>query len=149
LKFFFTSLLFTLFVFADYNKDNHIASGSDYYNDQNGDTYIFINVLGHVKSPGSYIIYEDTDILTALSIAGGYLSGAKTSKILVVPAEGKSYYVNLNEIMSGDRSEKVYFKPNDTIYVDETNINYILSKANIVNVFLQLTNLLLIASNNN
>ena len=43
--------------------------------------YMYINVIGHVKVPGTFMIYEGTDILTILSAAGGLLPGAKLNKI--------------------------------------------------------------------
>ena len=139
-------LLFTV-LFGNYNN-SQIVSGNDYYTDENGDIYIFINVLGHVESPGSHMVYEGADILTVLAQAGGYLKGAKTSEILIIPAVGKSYTIDLDKMMRQGEMIKINFKPNDTIHIDETNINYILSKGNIVNVFLQITNLILIATNN-
>ena len=134
-------IIFSISLFGNYQS----SSGPDYYTNENGDIYIYVNILGHVKSPGSYMIYEDADILTVLAQAGGHLKGAKTSEVLIIPAEGKSYIVDLEKIMLEGKSSAINLKPNDTIYINETNLNYILSKGNIVNVFLQITNLILIA----
>ena len=139
-------LMFIAISFASYN-DRMSPPGKDYYSDQNGDIYIYVNIIGHVKSPGSYLVHEDSDILTILAQAGGHLKGAKTSEVIIVSDNQESYTVNLDKIIMG-LGDRVTIKPNDTIYVDETFGSFIFSSRNIVNVLIQITNLILIVSGN-
>ena len=44
---------------------------------------IYINIWCHVKYTGTYLVYEDIDITTLLSMAGGPLDGADLSNIKV------------------------------------------------------------------
>ena len=57
--------------------------GQEYYTDDSGNVYMYINVIGHVKSPGTYLIYEGDDILTILYQAGGPLPGAKLKETII------------------------------------------------------------------
>ena len=65
-------------------KGNDIPIFSDeYFSDKNGNVYMYVNIIGHVKSPGTYLIYEGADILTILSQAGGPLPGAKLKETIL------------------------------------------------------------------
>ena len=59
----------------------HIISGQDYVSSEDGTLLMYVNVWGHVKSPGTYLVYEDIDLLTLISLAGGPVSGANLKKI--------------------------------------------------------------------
>ena len=49
---------------------------------------MYINILGHVKSPGTYLVYDGIDIMSAFSTAGGYLDGANFKKIIIYGHNG-------------------------------------------------------------
>ena len=59
-------------------------TGEDYITGEDGVPRMNINVWGHVKYPGSYLVYDGIDILTCLSMAGGPMTGAKLSDISIV-----------------------------------------------------------------
>ena len=107
-----------------------------------------INIWGHVKYPGTYLVYDDIDILTCLSMAGGPLKGANLSDVSITSKSGKTSSVNLSNLMNNSKTQSVNLKPNDTIYIDENLSSYLLSRAGVITVLLQLTNLILISSNN-
>tara|TARA_Y100001954_G_C15698897_1_gene546708 strand:+ start:89 stop:565 length:477 start_codon:yes stop_codon:yes gene_type:complete len=140
---------------AQFNyRPNQIGSsiqltGEDYITGEDGVPRMNINVWGHVKYPGSYLVYDGIDLLTCLSMAGGPLKGAKLSKISIISIDGNSIEVNLDDFMYKYQSNEIVLKPHDTIYIDETLGNYLLARSNVINILLQITNLILISINNN
>ena len=121
----------------------------DFYSDESGNIYMSINVLGHVKSPGTYLIYEGADILTILSQAGGPLPGAKLKTCVIHQGEGKVNIVDLESIIYNGNELNIDFKPNDTIFIKQTIGSYLLTKATLINSLFHLLNLYLTISNIN
>ena len=118
-------------------------SGKDYFTDDEGNVYMYVNILGHVKKPGAYLVYEGVDILTVLSQAGGALPGAKLEKVKLYTKDQGIVELNLeSSLLSGD-SLDIKVKPNDTIYIDQKIGSLILSKAGIINSALQIFNIYL------
>jgi hypothetical protein len=108
---------------------------------------MFVNVWGHVNSPGSHLVYDGIDMATLLSMVGGPMPGAKLKNIRLfreIPDEnGKIFYeINLSTFYkNGNRDNFIEIKPNDTIIFPQTATSYILSYAGTVNTFLQIINL--------
>ena len=125
-----------------------LITGEEYVMGVDGIPRITLNVWGHVKYPGTYLMYDGIDLLTALSMAGGPLKGAKTTEIKIISKDGESQIINLDEVLEQKTVSSIILKPHDTIYMDETFGSYILSRGNVVNVIIQITNLILIASGN-
>ena len=125
-----------------------MLNGEDYMTGEDGVPRMSINVWGHVKYPGTYLVYDGIDILTCLSMAGGPLKGAKLNKVSIVSKDGSSQKLNLNDILYSNAIADTNLKPYDTIYIDETMGNYLLARSNVINIFLQITNLILISTNN-
>lgn len=123
-------------------------TGEDYVIGADGVPRITLNVWGHVQNPGTYLMYDGIDILTALSVAGGPLKGAKTKKIKIISKNGSFRFVDLDQLINDQNLLDITLNPHDTIYVDEGFGSYILSRGNVVNVLIQITNLILIATNN-
>ena len=48
-----------------------------------GNVLMHVNIIGHVKNPGHHIVYEDIDILTAISVAG-YLPGTNLKNNYII-----------------------------------------------------------------
>ena len=109
--------------------------GKDYYTDVSGNIYMYINVLGHVKNPGSYLIYEDADLFSILARAGGSLPGAKSNIMLY-------QFSSVSTLILGDK-DVFNLKPNDTIYVKENVVSYLFSKSTIINSILGVLNIYL------
>ena len=123
-------------------------TGEDYITGEDGVPRMTINIWGKVKSPGAYLVYDQIDLLTCLSLAGGPITGANLNKVLITSRDGSSFVINLNDILSNKTKEEFYLKPHDTVFIDETLFNKILDRSNFINTLLQLTNLILIATNN-
>ena len=147
IKIYLAIITFLIFNTTIYSQNIHSSTdiiGGELYTDSDGKVYMNINVLGHVKEAGNYKIYEGTDFLTILASTGGPLPGAKLSKIMVYRAGKSPLLINLNEYLLGDDKSIFTFHPNDTIYIKQSNVSYILSKSPLLNSVLTLLNVLLI-----
>jgi protein involved in polysaccharide export with SLBB domain len=81
-------------------------------------------ILGQVGKPGLYVVPDDTDFLTLISLAGGPREDAKLSKIRIVrpSAEGdKIIWVNFKKYLeTGDPSLIPEMKPGYTVVLSGT-----------------------------
>ena len=81
-------------------------------------------VFGHVNRPGQYSLKENTDVLTAISLAGGQAQRASVRNTVVVrTVEGKPERVkaNLSRLFDkGDLSQNIALQSGDIIIVPET-----------------------------
>ena len=129
-------------------------SSERYLTDAKGNIMMYVNIWGHVGNPGHHLVYEGIDLATLMSVVGGPKSGANMKKVRVyreIPEEDGTLVYDLNFqkfISSGDRSEFIRIKPNDTIIIPEKISNYILTQVGTVNTFLSLFNLYFQLSNN-
>ena len=131
------------------NSNNTHLTGEEYITGEDGVPRMSINIWGHVKYPGAYLVYDGIDLLTCLSMAGGPLKGAKISKISIISKNGKTKIVDLNKMTNSNSSILVTLKPHDTIKIDEKFSHVLLTKTSIIAVLLQLTNVILTATSNN
>lgn len=83
-------------------------------------TYIW----GQVRKPGLYIVPDDTDLLTLLSLANGPTEDAKLSKVRIVriiEGEETIMWVDLEEYLeTGDKELIPVLRPGDTVMVSGT-----------------------------
>jgi hypothetical protein len=83
-------------------------------------TYIW----GQVRKPGLYIVPDNTDLLTLISLAGGPTEDAKLTKVKIVrpTTKGKKVIlVNLKKYMeNGDDKMIPILKPGDTVVISGT-----------------------------
>ena len=129
-------------------------SSERYLTDDKGNIMMNVNVWGHVGSPGHHLVYEGIDLATLMSVVGGPNTGANMKKVRVyreVPdADGTLvYHIDLNNfINTGNRSNFIKIKPNDTIIVPQKLSSYFLTQVgtintlfSLINIYLQLENL--------
>ena len=122
-------------------------SSERYLTDEKGNIMMYVNIWGHVGSPGHHLVYEGIDLATIMSVVGGPKSGANMKKVRVyreIPEDDGAlvYHLDFEKfVSSGDRSEFIRIKPNDTIIIPEKISNYILTQVGTVNTFLSLFNL--------
>jgi len=136
--------LFILFVFFLFSQSfgydfNRIPTGEEYIIGEDGIKRIYINVWGHVKNPGPYLVYKDVDLITLLSIAGGPLDGANLSKIRLIKQNN-----NINKIIDINEFEKHVdnnFQPYDTIIIKPTLTYYVTKNSSIINTILSIITL--------
>ena len=129
-------------------------SSKRYMTDENGNILMHVNVWGNVSSPGHILVYEGIDMATLISIVGGPSSGANMKNVKIyreLPDDDGQIIYNLNFnnfIKSGDRSDFIKIKPNDTIIIPQTNFSYFLNQVGTFNTFVGLLNLYLQVSRN-
>lgn len=121
-------------------------TGEDYITGEDGVPRMSINIWGHVKYPGTYLVYDGVDFLTCLSMSGGPQKGANLSKVSIISKDGSKNIINLDKLINDSASNSIELKPYDTIYIDETLGNYLLNRSGLITVILQLTNLILIST---
>ena len=135
-----------------YEKDVNIGTPTDaYITDEQGNVFIYLNIIGHVKTPGSYLVYEGADILTILSQAGGPMPGAKLSDIVIYSKDSDKIKINLDSYIKNSLTQKnssIKLKPNDTIYIKQKFTSAFFTNSNIVSSFLQILNIALTIENN-
>ena len=122
-------------------------SSQNYLTDQKGNVLMNVNVWGTVKNPGRQLVYEGIDFATLLSIVGGPMQGANMKRVRLyreIPDEDQklTYIINLESFLNtGDRSEFIKIKPNDTILIPEKFSSYVLKQVGSINTILSLLNL--------
>ena len=154
-------LLFSWSVFAQ-ESTSSISNFSDYqissekfFTDKEGNIKMFINVWGHVNRPGLHEVNDGIDLATLISIVGGPKPGANLRSVRVYREVsdgdgGMIYKINLDKFFkSGDRSEFIKIKPNDTFVIPQKFSNYILSQVGTLNTFLSMLNIYLQIQRNN
>jgi len=124
-------------------------SGERYVTDEFGVIRMYVNVWGHVNSPGSYLVYDGIDLATLLSVTGGPKRGANFKGVTLfreIPDEDGNliYHINMdNFLKTGDRSEFIKILPNDTVIIQQKPLSYILSNVGLINTFMSMLNLYL------
>lgn len=82
------------------------------------------SVYGEVIKPGTYPIEENTTVLKAISIAGGFTKYGSAARVKILrPKTDSSGYntikINIKHIMKGSSKEDILLKPGDIIVVNE------------------------------
>ena len=123
------------------NDSFSYSSLNRYSTDESGHVYMYLNVIGHVKNPGSYKIYEGTDLISILSTAGGYLPGSNLNKIIIYRKNIPPILVNFDTYLTNGVGSEIKFEPNDTIFIKESFTSNLLSRIGIINTILTALNL--------
>ena len=129
------------------NRNEYQISSERYITDSNGNLRMNVNVWGHVGQPGNHLVFEGIDIVTLLSMVGGPMNGARLDRIKIireVPEENGQliFTLNFNEfINTGDRSNFIKIKPNDTIIIPQKFSSQLMSSASGINTILSLITL--------
>ena len=90
--------LFLVLLSLCYPSDSALINKS-YITDQDGVVRMNVNIIGHVKLPGVYLLYDNIDLMSAISAAGGFLEGANLKNIVIYKKGGGMYKVNLDKHM--------------------------------------------------
>ncbi len=146
-----TPYIFVLFsILYPAQSPGSLLSNSDYITGEDGIIRMYINVLGNVKSPGTFLVYDGIDFLTALSVSGGYMPGSDLSNITIYRQNGESESLNLNKLLKkGSPVEQwIDLGPHDTIHINQKLISKILSTSNLTYTILGLLNLAITIDNN-
>jgi len=81
-------------------------------------------ISGEVIKPGNYPILENTTVLKAISIAGGFTKFGSSSRVKILrPRKDRPGYmsikVDLNAVMDGDAKADIVIESGDIIVVSE------------------------------
>ena len=129
-------------VFSDFQ-----ISSERYLTDDNGNILMYVNVWGEVVNSGHHLVYEGIDLATLISIVGGPQPGANLKKTKIyreVPDKNGRLVYNIdlnNYVKSGDRSNFIKIKPNDTVIIPKKPTAYFLDQIGVINTVLTLINL--------
>ena len=134
---------------------NHsqLLSNEKYITGEDGVIRMYVNVMGHVKNPGTHLVYDNIDFMTALSMAGGYLDGANLKKIKVYSEDGSKRQINLENILNSKNkinssiSSIIKLKPHDTIYIEQTTSSRLFVSSNLPALILSIINLAITLEN--
>lgn len=81
-------------------------------------------VYGEVMKPGEYPLDEDSTVLRAISMAGGFTKYGSSSRVKVLrPKKGGPGYdnikINIADLMEGKPEADILIKPGDIVVVSE------------------------------
>ena len=130
-------------------------TGARYVSGENGIIRMYVNIWGHVDSPGRILVDDGIDLATLLSLTGGPSKGADMKKIRVYheyPDKNGNVVsiIDFSEFLKyGDRSNFIKIQPNDTFIIQQTLLSYIIEEIgtantlmNMINIYLNLSSLL-------
>ena len=134
-------------IHGNVNFDYSISS-EKYVVDDRGNILMHVNILGHVKKPGRHLVHEGINIITAISVAGGYLPGAnlKTITLIRESEDGREHSIqvlDLDELYNVGDNNITNILPNDTIIIEEKVFSSIFRGNNTLNSILQILNIYL------
>ena len=126
-------------------SSDNLLSNEDYITGEDGVIRMYINVIGHVKNPGIYLVYDEIDCMSMMSYAGGYLPGSDLQNIIVFGKDGSKRKINLEELYTSNdvKNKEIKFKPHDTIYIEEKVSSKIFLSSNLPSIFLSILNIAL------
>jgi len=81
-------------------------------------------ISGEVNRPGNYAILENTTVLKAISIAGGFTRFGSSSRVKILRSRKDrpgyiSIKVDLKAVLDGDASADIVIEPGDIIVISE------------------------------
>ena len=145
--------------FSQSGSDNinfHPNTGARYLSSEDGVLRMYVNIWGHVDSPGRILVDDGIDLATLLSLTGGPNKGANMKNVRVYHEypDKNGNVVNIIDftefLKTGDRSNFITIQPNDTFIIKQTILSYIVEEVgtvntlrNFINLYLNLSNLLL------
>ena len=137
---FYITVFSLLFSFSN----NNLTSSESYVVGEDGVIRMYVNIIGHVKNPGVYFLYDGIDLYSAISHAGGYLPGSALSNIKIINSKNEVNYVDLNKY---SKNINLVIKPHDTIVIEEKILSKILTSSNLPYIILGILNVALTIQN--
>tara|TARA_S200000501_G_C20863614_1_gene760974 strand:- start:688 stop:1134 length:447 start_codon:yes stop_codon:yes gene_type:complete len=136
-------LLIYFFLGLIFSQD-YLPSNERYITGDDGVVRMYINIIGHVQKPGTYIVYDGIDLVSAISRSGGYLQGANLKNILIYSEGEKTKKVNLLKILnSSSKFDKININPHDTIVIQEKLLSKVFASSNLPSILLGMLNIIL------
>ena len=126
-------IVFFLILIGSLFANNKYITGED------GVIRIYVNVIGHVNQPGSYLVPDGSDLITIISLAGGPARGANLKKIKI--SNGEVKIVNFEDLINNDLKTSININPNTTVFIEETLSSRIFRGTNLISTLIQLLNI--------
>ena len=128
---------------------SQMLSNESYITGEDGVIRMYVNLMGHVKNPGTYLVYDKIDFMSTLSMAGGYLQGADLKNVIIYSENGDSQKINLHNYLNSHSKEILNFnlKPHDTIYIKQKSLSKFFMSSNLPTIFLSILNLAITLEN--
>ena len=144
-KYYIVSFILINIFFSSINIENQLLSNEEYITGEDGVIRMYVNVIGHVKTPGIYLVYDGIDYMSLLSAAGGYLPGANLKNVIIYGKDGSKQKINLDVFYGlGTLSiNSVSLKPHDTIYIEQKKLSKIFDSSNLPSIVLSILNIAL------
>ena len=149
-------IILTLFIFGvgfsqaeSKQADIPLNTGARYVSGQDGIIRMYVNVWGHVGTPGRILVDEGIDLATLLSLSGGPNKGANMKNVRIYheyPDKNGNivHILDLTEFLkTGDRSNFISIQPNDTFIFRQTTFSYLLQEIGTINTMMSLINIYL------
>ena len=153
-------IILSLFIFGvgfsqaeSKQADIPLNTGARYVSGQDGIIRMYVNVWGHVGTPGRILVDEGIDIATLLSLSGGPKKGANMKNVRIYheyPDKNGNivHILDLTEFLkTGDRSNFISIQPNDTFIFRQTTFSYLLQEIGTINTLMSLINIYLNLNN--
>ena len=153
-------IILTLFIFGvgfsqaeSKQADVPLNTGTRYVSAQDGIIRMYVNVWGHVGTPGRILVDEGIDLATLLSLSGGPNKGANMKNVRIYheyPDKNGNivHILDLTEFLkTGDRSNFISIQPNDTFIFRQTTFSYLLQEIGTINTLMSLINIYLNLNN--
>ena len=134
-------------------KNNPPNTGARYVSGADGIIRMYVNVWGHVGTPGRILVDEGIDLATLLSLSGGPNKGANMKNVRIYheyPDKNGNivHILDLTEFLkTGDRSNFISIQPNDTFIFRQTTFSYLLQEIGTINTLMSLINIYLNLNN--
>ena len=96
------------------------STGARYVSSDDGVLRMYVNIWGHVPSPGRILVDDGIDLATLLSLTGGPNKGANMKNVRVYHEypDKNGNVINVIDftefLKTGDRSNFISIQPNDT-----------------------------------
>ncbi len=121
------------------------SSDQSYITGDDGVIRMPVNILGHVKYPGTYLVYDRIDILSLFSTAGGYLKGSDLKNIKIIHKGGEKTNVNVQKIIKNgfDQDGLYSIKPHDTIIIEQKVMSRLFTSSSLPAIILGILNIAL------
>lgn len=135
------------------NVNLQSSTGGRYVSSEDGVLRMYVNIWGHVASPGRILVDDGIDLATLLSLTGGPNKGANMKNIRVYHEypDKNGKVVNVIDfsdfLKAGDRSNFITIQPNDTFIIQQTVFSYIIQEVGTINTLMNFINLYLNVSN--
>ena len=129
------------------------STGARYVSSDDGVLRMYVNIWGHVATPGRILVDDGIDLATLLSLTGGPNKGANMKNVRVYHEYSDKNgnivkIIDFTEFLeTGDRSHFINIQPNDTFIIQQTAISYIIEEISTVNTLMNLINIYLNLSN--